>query len=155
MAQGRRPKGVLMDPREAELRAVEIEAVEAAPVGDVEMEGAVPLHVIFRNVVFSPTGSADPSRPSWFAHQLLSCIRDALGLRVIGARGSVVSVTVSRDRIEEAVRAIKSAVGEFRDSFPAVLADHERELNEIVEQEKARRQGRVADQGLIDAIMNE
>jgi hypothetical protein len=147
-----------VDSREAELRSVEIEAIEAAAVGDVKLEGVVPLQVAFRNVRFNAGGGGpgiEASEPSWFAHQLRLRIRDALGLSVIGARRSVLSFTVPRDHLEEAIRTIKSTVATFRDSYSAVLADHERVPQERADREEVRYQRRIADQEVIDRIMNE
>lgn len=114
-----------------------------------EHDGKLRLAVEFREVVFIG------SMRNWFANHLTGHLMAALGARTLGAHSSTVTVDVERGDIENAVRAIRSAVAELNEKYPMLLAQHEEESQRRRVEESARRRRLEADQEVIDRIMSE
>ncbi|HXY44141.1 MAG TPA: hypothetical protein VEH29_08125 [Acidimicrobiales bacterium] len=115
-------------------------------------DGRIQLNVQLTNF---PTIQGD-RESKWLHTHLTHRIMQALDLQVItaGSTGEL-HIHVLRARLEESVRAIRTAVKEFNQAYPSVLAEYERKVD-LLEAEKAARTERLrADQEVIDRVMSE
>ena len=152
-------RGNVMKPTSGETTGpVTLKRVRAAEFMGGDLPPGIPLNV---EVEY---GGGDGR---FFGYRLAEHLREALGIRdfhhdVHSGDPHVIHVRVRRDEMEEVVLAIPAAIAEFNESFPQLLAEHEREVEhkkaeQATEQaaERERREHQFdAEQQVIDRLMN-
>ncbi|MGD0084662.1 MAG: hypothetical protein ABSD78_15945 [Acidimicrobiales bacterium] len=128
-----------------------VEILSMTATGESD-DGVISINVRLRN---APDARGRDRRLQRLHHELTSLIVKAVGAHSIGSSEDAVHVQVPRDQLEEAVRAIRWAVGEFNEAYPSLLVEHRREVERIEAEKAAKHERLQADQQVIDRVMNE
>lgn len=134
------------EPIPAPVQIVSVTARGEAP------DGRVSIDVKLASQPDTPHGDRRLHR---LHHELTSRVMRAVDARGIGSSADSVHVQVPRDGLEDAVRAIHRAVEDFNEVYPALLAEHLREVERIEAERAAEAERLRADQAVIDRVLDE